>query len=177
MAAVDKQRLFFALWPTPAVRERLAALTSDLPRRAGFRVPAANLHITLVFLGGVDPETSQRVLAAAGDATGRTFRLRLDHSGYWPRPRVAWVGPHKVPPALAGLQGALCAALERAGVAYDRRPFVPHVTVARDARAPLGLAPDRPIHWTVDAYALVESVTHPGGARYTVLQTWPLRRR
>ncbi|MDH5265059.1 MAG: RNA 2',3'-cyclic phosphodiesterase, partial [Betaproteobacteria bacterium] len=49
-------RLFFALWPDAAARAALADLARATANRYGGRaVPAANLHLTLVFLGEVDP--------------------------------------------------------------------------------------------------------------------------
>jgi 2'-5' RNA ligase len=33
-----------------------------------------------------------------------------------------------------------------------------------------------PVEWAVDDFALVESVTAPEGARYSVLERWPLAR-
>lgn len=176
MTTDNKQRLFFALWPGAAVRERMAALARDLPRREGRRVPAENLHATLVFLGPTDAAARARAEAAVDGVRGRAFRLRLDECGYWPRPRVAWLSPSVVPLALTEFHAALSDALGGGGVAIDPRPFVPHVTVLRDARRQPLPGPVGPIDWEVDSFVLVESVTHAGGARYAVLRTWPLSR-
>ncbi|MEK7758301.1 MAG: 2'-5' RNA ligase family protein, partial [Pseudomonadota bacterium] len=52
---METQRLFFALWPDPVLQQRLAqAAEALLPRAAGRRVRAENLHCTLVFLGAVE---------------------------------------------------------------------------------------------------------------------------
>ena len=50
-------RLFFALWPDGPARAVLAGHAARLARLArGRAVPAARLHLTLVFLGAVAPE-------------------------------------------------------------------------------------------------------------------------
>jgi 2'-5' RNA ligase len=52
-------------------------------------------------------------------------------------------------------------ALARRGVRLPRESgFAPHVTIVRDARAPLGRAPIDPLGWAVDGFALV--LSRPG---------------
>ena len=58
---------------------------------------------------------------------------------------------------------------------YRQKRFVPHITIFRKARHPLEVDAFDPIDWRIDRFALVESVTHPHGAEYTVLNQWPLR--
>src|SRR4030067_1435014 len=90
---VEPQRLVFALVPEPALQQRLAqAAEALLPRAAGRRVRAENLHCTLVFLGAV--ETAQRLCLedAASLVRAEPFTLMLDRLGYFRRPQVAWLG-------------------------------------------------------------------------------------
>jgi 2'-5' RNA ligase len=67
------RRLFFALWPSDAVRARLA---QEAQSHAGLgrAIPVRNLHITLVFLGGVQEERVVEVLQAAALSEGVRFR-------------------------------------------------------------------------------------------------------
>ena len=80
-----------------------------------------------------------------------------------PDPRRALAAPaHPVagargesPAALDALVARLAEALRARGFALEARPFRPHLTLARDARAPRGLAPDiEPIFWPVRELAL-----------------------
>ncbi len=80
--AVATQRLFFALWPEPALQQHLAMTAAALlPRDAGRRVRAENLHCTLVFLGAV--EAAQRLCLedAASLVRAEPFTLTLDRLG------------------------------------------------------------------------------------------------
>ena len=58
-AGESAQRLFFALWPDPAVRAALAGVTARLPLPRGRLTPPQNLHVTLVFLGAAAAVRSQ----------------------------------------------------------------------------------------------------------------------
>ena len=50
-------RVFFALWPDADARVALAALAREIAARTKGRAPpAANLHMTLAFIGEVPPE-------------------------------------------------------------------------------------------------------------------------
>ena len=169
------RRLFFALRPPGALRRRLAGLAGELrlPSRAR-RVPEANLHLTLAFLGALDPARGALAEAAACGVRERGFVLELDRFGHWPRPRVLWTAPTRPPEALADLAGALHTALAARGFPLDARGFTPHLTLARDVTTMCGPRDHPPLCWPVDAFHLVESATRPEGARYRLLRTFPL---
>jgi 2'-5' RNA ligase len=167
-------RLFFALWPDADMRRRIHKACKPAVDRCGGRpVPPRNYHLTLAFLGSVADELIPQIRAAAAPIPAPTLELVLDRYGRFPGPRVAWVGPAQSPPELANLAGALSAAVETLGLEADRRPFRPHLTVARKIVRDPPAAPDRPVVWTVQSYALIRSVTAPEGARYLVDQAFP----
>lgn len=164
-----ERRLFFALWPDEAVRLQLAG---HRPRH-GRRVHPEDLHITLVFLGNLNEARQTELEAAADRIDGEGFELVLDRYGGFRRSRIAWLGASLLPAPLAKLQAALAAAAETSGVAREARDYVPHVTLARDARTG-PTAPIVPIRWPVDSFCLVESAGGREGPRYRVLRRWPL---
>jgi 2'-5' RNA ligase len=169
-----KRRLFFALWPDGEVRKALASAAAAA-RRHGSGRPVAdeNLHITLAFLGSVDEEIKECVRAAASQLTAEAFALSIDRAGWWKRTGILWLGPSKGPAALNRLVKTLWAAIEPCGFWPDFRDFYPHVTIARrwrKARLP-GIGP---VDWPIRALTLLESHTGQRGARYTVLERWPL---
>jgi len=58
-------------------------------------------------------------------------------------------------------------------VVLDSRPFLPHLTLARQPRSrPSGAAPG--FAWHADHFGLYLSTATPGGVRYDALGRWPL---
>jgi len=173
--AVETQRLFFALWPDPALQQRLAqAAAALLPHDAGRRVREENLHCTLVFLGAV--EAAQRLCLedAASLVRAEPFTLMLDRLGYFRRPQVAWLGCTTIPAALKALVAGLSYGAASCGFPPEQRPYAVHLTVARKLRRDPGRLPLMPIAWSVRQFALMESVSEPDGVHYRPLRFWEL---
>lgn len=169
------RRLFFAVWPPPEVRRQLRRRCAAAVRASGGQpVPPANYHLTLAFLGNVPAGQYPRLLEAAATVTPPAGELCLERLGYWSRPRVLWIAPEEPVAELARVAAELWAALEPLGIAPETRPFQPHLTLARKvARAPAANRLERPVCWMLRGFVLVESVTHPRGARYTVTAAFP----
>ncbi len=174
-AAPETRRLFFALWPTAEQRRQLHQLAGQLGWESGGRlVPPENLHITLAFLGSVDEERRRCIENAADSLLLPAFSLEFDRIGYWSRPQVLWFGSSRTPEPLRSLARSLALAMAGCGLQPEKRPFAAHLTVRRKAvQAPAAdMMP--PFPWAVRDFALVESLTLPGGAQYRVLRRWPL---
>ena len=169
------RRLFFALWPDDEIRQELARACRKAIKGGGGRpVATRNLHATVAFLGAVAEARLADVFSAASGLRAGPFELVFDQVGHWPRPQVLVALCSEPPPAAVDLAGALWQRLKALDIPPDLRPYEPHVTLARKVRRPgrdLGM---RPVRWPVTELALVESVTDPDGARYTVLERWPL---
>lgn len=186
--SADVTRLFFALWPAPCVREALAARAAALhpeselepepePRSPTRRIPAGRYHLTLYFLGAHAADAAPAAIAAARRAAdtlhAAPFDLDIDRSGsFETRGHVGWLGPTSIPDGLQQLRQALDRALRTAGLPRDPHPdFVPHLTVATGAEAPLPSRAIAAVRWSVTDFVLGASA---GGA-YRVLARWPLR--
>jgi RNA 2',3'-cyclic 3'-phosphodiesterase len=166
------RRVFFALWPTVRTRLALARSAKRAIRRCGGRpTPPRHLHLTVAFLGKVDHRQLERALSIPPIAVG-PIDLVLDRLGYWARPRILWLGPAERPPALVELETRLWDGLVAAGFRREPRAFVPHVTLARAARAVD--EPVAPVRWPARRLALVESVPAAKGSRYRPLRFWRL---
>lgn len=170
-------RMFFAVWPDGAARRALAALAARVARESGGRAPAAaNLHLTLAFVGAVAADRRDVLLAAGRDAAAAVapFGIALDRLGAFRDAGIAWIGAAQTPTALAALVARLARNLEGAGFPVDRRPYAMHLTLARRCATPPSAIPRDRIDWDVRELTLVESVLRPGGPDYRIAARWIL---
>ncbi|MFO8005284.1 RNA 2',3'-cyclic phosphodiesterase [Thioalkalivibrio sp.] len=166
------QRVFFALWPDDRLRSRLAAVARGMTAN-GRLVPAGHLHLTLAFPGTVSTEVVATLISRAAAIAGPPIPLRLDRVGYFPRSRVAWVGPSEVPLELEALAAWLQGIGRDCGLRMEDRPFRPHVTLRRFV-SHFEAVPIDPLDWFADRVVLIESGQggHPGA--YRLLRSWLL---
>jgi 2'-5' RNA ligase len=169
------RRLFFAFWPDEETRYALARACRKAIKGGGGRpVAVGNLHVTVAFLGFVPQEKLAEISAVGAGLRTNAFDLVFDQVGHWPRPQVLVALCSEPPPAATALAAALWERLKPLEIPPDLRPYQPHVTLARKVRRPGRELAMRPVLWPVAEVALVESVTDPDGARYAVLERWPL---
>jgi RNA 2',3'-cyclic 3'-phosphodiesterase len=167
------ERLFFALWPGEPERLALDRVRRTLPAHRGRETEPADYHVTLSFLGDVDPERRACAEAAAGQVRAAPFTLVLDTIGSFSRARILWCGASECPPGLLALVGGLNHGLLDCGLPPERRPYQPHVTLARKAVPVEARSLPEPICWPVDSFALVRSEPQHN-PRYRVLASWAL---
>jgi RNA 2',3'-cyclic 3'-phosphodiesterase len=172
------------------MREAMVSATRKAAQASGGRpVPAANLHVTLAFLGSV-PERRLGELAeiATGATTGGSLELAFDHFEYWRGAQLLCALPAATPAAIAALTRRLQDVLAASGFAPDLKSsrlvgagttgqFRPHVTLARKVHQPLGVTAMQPVTWGLTDFVLVDSRTHPRGSVYTVLKRFSLAAR
>jgi len=138
-------RCFIALEMPGPVKEHAAGLISEL-KSAGADikwVKPANLHLTLQFLGEVEPELVPALQAALAGACARCGPLELAISGCgaFPglkKPRVVWLGFKGMTQELAGLTESIQAANQPLGFEPEQRAFRPHLTLGRLRRRKKG---------------------------------------
>jgi len=160
-------RLFFAAWPPPAAA---AALEEWARGCEGRSVPAANIHLTLAFLGEADPSLATAVAQRVG---GRKHQLLLEEARYWRHNRIVWAGPRETPLPLKALVEGLAAELRRDNFVLEDRPFAAHVTLLRKASAPKDVAPLPRVDWPIHEFVLVRSK----GGVYSPIERFPLQAR
>jgi 2'-5' RNA ligase len=170
-------RLFFAIWPNAAARDQLDQVSRRLHQACGGRqTRAATIHQTLVFLGEVELERVDTLLALAAGIRIPAFELRLTRFNWWRRKRLAWAAPEETPPALAELVAELERRLKEADFRFDERPYSPHVTLVRKAECDLAGFSAQPIGWRVEEFVLVRSTVDENGSNYEFIGRWPLLR-
>jgi 2'-5' RNA ligase len=184
----------------PSANEIRAFIAVDLPKEikmeidkmiAGFRqtdagirwVKAANLHLTLRFLGNI-PEQSIQPLAEniRGEVGGLgSFEMSLSGLGGFPnlrRPRVIWVGTGTGTEKLKELAVGVEKAAVESGFGIGDKPFSSHLTIGR-VKYPKGL--DRLLGqiekteydskpFDVGEVVVFRSDLSPAGPKYTKLE-------
>jgi 2'-5' RNA ligase len=173
-------RLFIAVNLDEKTRRAFMELQSLLKTHAlsgNFSRPE-NLHVTLVFLGETDKTTLDTVKTAIAFACGKhgPFAVSWNRSGCFSR-GTWWTGASN-PDGLSALRNDLCAALDKAGIGFDRKPFKAHITLARKVahNTPVRL-PETDIPVAVKRVSLMESSRQNGVLVYTELFGFDLERR
>lgn len=160
-------RLFFALTFSPTARAALRQAQERLRAFApGARYPGEEaLHLTLAFLGETPEPRAPQLGELLAALPAPPLALWFSQAGP--------LSPEECP-ALFALQGELAARLEGAGFPLPRRPFRPHVTLARRVAFP-GPAPrgqdllPRPLSVPCGRVSLLRSQLRPQGPLYTEL--------
>ncbi len=179
-------RLFVALEIPSVVRENLAALLKALraisPQTRWVR--PENLHVTLKFIGEVQEPKLAFIRSALADVrSDQPVALDFRGLGFYPnekRPRVFWAGI-EASPNLITLAADIDKAMETLGIPGEKRPFSPHLTLARfePPRLPEKLRTTIQEKAASDfgslrtsQFHLIESKLKPTAAEYTTLESF-----
>jgi 2'-5' RNA ligase len=138
-ADVRSLRLFVAVELSDEARTRVSGviehvLASGIKSLRAVRPEA--VHLTLKFLGNVPSDRVDTLVEALRSVAGNrpAFAATLNGSGVFPSPtkaRVLWLGIGAGRKALGELHLGIEDAVAGLGYARDRKPFNPHLTVAR----------------------------------------------
>jgi 2'-5' RNA ligase len=98
-------------------------------------VAPERMHLTLLFLGEVQEARVPDVIAAMNTAVDRpAFDMAFGGAGVFPprgAPRVLWMGVTVGAEPLVSLQKEIAERIRGLGIAFDDRPFHPHLTLGR----------------------------------------------
>ena len=171
------ERLFFALWPDQLVRDQLSEVFKGVPELAGQgrQMVSSNLHITLHFLGNIPLSKVGCFIEQANKIQCSSFELKIDRLGYFKKPKISWLGPVKIPPALLKLQFTLGENINLCGFQPESRRFQPHVSMARKINQAVITDQIMPVHWKVERFALLKSISLETSVKYEPKMFFPLR--
>ena len=144
-----------------------------------------NWHLTLHFLGQVEPEKIEKLSSHLQNALSdiEPFSIFLEGFGAFPdvqKPRILWVGISGDLKKLSELKSRADQVLQKMHFQIETRPFHPHITVARskdDAFLSFSESDQTFRGRAVDQVrflTLFKSNLSPQGAQYTVVRTLPL---
>jgi len=146
-----------------------------------------NVHVTLKFLGDIDPEIMPELISKI-ETSIRSFP-KFDYicagTGVFPnvrRPRVLWLGITQGSEMLTNLSKALDDSLRAMPIKLEEREFKAHITLGRvkEFSKPIPELdqflkyPFEPIRNPVEEVILFKSTLTPYGAIYTPLHNFPL---
>jgi 2'-5' RNA ligase len=180
-------RLFLAIEPTAGARTAIGDVLSQAadalgPAGSALRwISKENLHLTLQFLGEVDRDRLEPLVAALRPRLPlRPFVVSLDRFGAFPPsgpPRTIWLGVAEGASAVRRIHAELERRLAALQFEPETRPYSPHLTVARVRDGQRSLGPSvratltsialPAIAWPVTHASLFESDLSGSRPRYT----------
>ena len=178
-----RTRAFVALGLPQAQREEIGRYVERGAQLApDYRwVEQASLHLTLRFLGHLEPEALLALRTGLRKVQAAPFKLGLGGLGSFGgrrSPRVLWLA------VAAGADGATELARQVEAVCREvgleeEKSFRPHLTLARArvvgrARLPELPPPPRLSPWLAEEFILYESRLGGGPPRYTPIELYPL---
>jgi 2'-5' RNA ligase len=184
---MEPVRAFIAIELPDSIKAAVSRLQASMKPHEHASVKWANpqsVHLTLKFLGNIDPQLTPAIGKAMSEAaTGISpLQLELGEPGAFPNPRaprVVWVGLRGEIPSLSKLQGKVEDALEKLGFPREGRAFSPHLTLGRVRQGTgrmeqrlLGEAVssakiDAGVSFTADSLSLMRSTLTKSGAIYS----------
>lgn len=186
MSSEDYHRIFIAVPLDPSLYQPIVELEKQIEDAGAHLrwILPGHLHFTLRFLGEITADQVERVQRATreGAVAFQPFRIVLQGIGAFPslrRAEVVWVGVEEGRETMTALARGVEAALAAGGFPAERRPFAPHLTLARvrerrpSAHLLRALEGSRQVvvgDQQVDHVVVMESRLHPKGARYTPVE-------
>ncbi|EDL63853.1 hypothetical protein BSG1_17815 [Bacillus sp. SG-1] len=132
-----KQPHYFYAVPLPwQTQEKIEEWISEVSGTLPFQrwVHPEDLHITLAFLGGTDANSLKRSIDRIHELRkGFSFSLEIKKLGTFGNtasPRILWTDVSSSS-SLSELRDSVYSACLQEGYELDKRPFNPHITIAR----------------------------------------------
>lgn len=136
-------------------------------------VRARNYHITLSFLGQINPAQLERMQEILDSYRPPVLDITLDDTGYWPDSNILWLGPKTPPSALSNLSAHCARTANRTGIRVNKKTYHPHLTLARQVTLPPAAPLIAPaFQLRCEHLLLLQSVFDKSGVRYLDVDEW-----
>lgn len=161
-------RLFIAINFTTETRERLIALREELRSRSqrGKFTLDENLHLTLAFIGEVNPKQTKKIKTIMDTVTFDPFQTTVEQLGTFSCGTLWWAGLRADKP-LMNLQREVEHKLALCGFEMDGRDYHPHITLGREVITDSKPWRFEPFGETVKIIDLMKSERVGGNLTYT----------
>lgn len=169
----SQHRLFFAFDFSEDFQQQLDSWCATQPIN-GRRIPRYNYHLTLFFVGAVQNHRVADLIDAVTLPEVRPFTLSCNKTGYFPRQELLFCeieqGQEQVQIVAKHLQRTLQSHFGK----REKKRYLPHISIARDARPPVDFLVSPPLTTTISQFCLMESLTLKSGVYYETVMSWPL---
>lgn len=136
-----------------------------------------NLHLTLAFLGEIEPYRLKELEACMNEIEWEPFPIELKEIGQFSKKDgdIYWIGVRESQ-ELINLQSSLVKCLQREGFSIENRPYKPHLTIGRRIRIQKDFSTEELsqklplIRFEVDSINLMHSHRIEGRLTYTSLK-------
>jgi RNA 2',3'-cyclic 3'-phosphodiesterase len=174
-------RLFIGIDPPDEIKQALCAIMEGVS--AARWQDDDQLHLTLRFIGGVDHHQANDIAASLASLRASSFDCHFAGVGAFDRRgklHTLYAAAHPAD-ILTRLHKKLDHLMVTLGLEADARSYVPHITVARINSGTGSIAHFLELHsrfasasFTVDHLCLYESSLGTQGARYDIVERYPL---
>lgn len=176
-------RLFAAILPPEPVAQALVGAMGGV--EGAHWQTAAQLHLTLAFVGPVDRHAANELAQSLENVSAAPITLTISEPGLFETARGGRAGTLFARIRAEGLDDLAARvrqACRRAGTPADNRRFVPHITLARMGARGVPLdgvrrfmeTPLPAAQWQADRFWLVESHMGRSGSHYQPIADYPL---
>ena len=176
-------RLFVGIPLEPAVVDELSAISTKLRSDDdGLRWAAPeSWHITLQFLGSASETKYGCIAKRLREVRAQGVPVMLEELGFFDHAGVFFAGVG-LTPELVALQQLVVTADAKCGFEAEKRPYHPHITLARTKGVGQGLGQlkgkvkqkPRFTEFVAGEFVLYESMLERSGARYEIRERFPL---
>ena len=168
MTGKDDMRLFIAIELKDRVKDELCMIQKRIKLQGmkGNFTTRENMHLTLAFIGEYsDPE---QVSDALDDVVFEPVKLALDGFGCFRD--LYWIGVKEEKGLVENVK-RIRKALADSGIPFDRKKFVPHITLVRNMQYDRELPTDCPFPAAMDVeyISLMRSDRGKNGMIYTAI--------
>lgn len=162
-------RLFLGIRFNEQMNKALMGTLHDLKVHGvkGNYVPAQNLHITIAFIG--ETEKTREIEDTIGSVQIPAMRISLDKLSMYGNILVAEVKNNQ---KLKEYAADVRSALDFAGIDYDHKKFVPHITLVRKANGGYKDVTLPQKLMAVERVSLMKSVRVDGKMIYSEIAGW-----
>jgi 2'-5' RNA ligase len=169
-------RLFFAVDLSSNDKKKLMTIQGSIADINATPVPPENFHITLSFLGNATERQLESILDNFQPLPINRFTIGLNDLIFWPKPAILALSIKDIDKHLLACKKQIEKQLTQNNFfSFDKKDFVPHITLFRQVESPPGKNQLYDYQITVKTISLMASEMTTHGVRYHTLEAWPLQ--